>query len=323
MIAFLWSEFIGIFPIYMDYEKNKENVLKHIVPIWEITGTMIVFFVVELELIYSTLVPIASYLFIPIVGIFALLLILRNVFIIYAEFIWKKVDSKPLYMFYSAATVIMVIGFLTAVAALLTGLGIHLNLTTLSKSYINYLPLLGTDVYWIFLIGALFIAFGMSQVFYRTVKNTSFMPLITIAVGLIMDAYAYMSIASLDKASAGAYIILPFILTLAIPLLYMYKPTTHLASYKPFWFIMITIAVFSLELPVTKIAGGAFPINAFASVNSMQAANFYLSIIGGIIYILLMVMYAYVYNSGWLSFKPEEGHKKGNTSKEDAKITKN
>ena len=94
MVIFLFSEFIAIYPIFSNYEKHKTVVLKHIVPIWEITGTMIVFFVVELELIYSGLVPIASYLFIPVVGLFVILLILRNVAIIYSEFIWKKVDSS-------------------------------------------------------------------------------------------------------------------------------------------------------------------------------------------------------------------------------------
>ena len=73
------------------------------------------------SLIYSGIIPIASYLFIPVIGTFVVLLILRNVAIIYAEFIWKKVDNKPLMMFYSGATFLMVIGFVTAIAALLVG----------------------------------------------------------------------------------------------------------------------------------------------------------------------------------------------------------
>ena len=75
---------------------------------------------------------------------------------------------------------------------------------------------------------------------------------------------------------------------------------------KPFWFLAIVIAVLFLELPITRIAGGAFPITVFASTNSMQIANFWLSIIGGIIFLLLMIMYAYVYNNGRFSFIPEK-----------------
>ncbi|WP_287950196.1 hypothetical protein [Acidiplasma sp.] len=298
MFAFLGSEFIAIFPIFINYEKTKENVLKHIVPIWEITGTMIVFFVVELELIYSSLTPIASYLFIPTVGLFVLLLVLRNASIIYAEFIWKKIDSKPLYMFYAVATFLMVVGFVTSVAILMTGLGIHLVLNPLDASYINFLTILGNGVYWVFLIGALFISFGMSQVFYRTVKNTSYVPLATIIIGLILDSYAYLEIAHIDKVSVAAYLAVPIILTLIIPVMYMMKSTTEYASYKPLWFTLMTFAMLSLELPVTKIAGGAFPVNAFASPNSMLAFNFYLSILGGIFYLLLMLLYAYLYSSG-------------------------
>ncbi|WP_298409526.1 hypothetical protein [Ferroplasma sp.] len=322
MVAFLFSEFIAIFPIFSNYEKHKTVVLKHIVPIWEITGTMIVFFVVELELIYSGIIPIASYLFIPVIGTFVVLLILRNVAIIYAEFIWKKVDSKPLMMFYSGATFLMVIGFVTAIAALLVGNSVstaipslppllHINLANLSKSYIDYWALLTAPVYsavyWEFLFGALFIAFGMSQVFYRTAKRTSYVPLLTIIFGLFLSVNAWNVVATLAGGKfIGDYMILPVIITLAVPLLYMYKPTTQFASYKPFWFLAMVIAVLFLELPITRIAGGAFPITVFASTNSMQIANFWLSIIGGIIFLLLMIMYAYVYNNGRFSFNPEK-----------------
>ncbi len=321
MVAFLFSEFIAIFPIFSNYEKHKTVVLKHIVPIWEITGTMIVFFVVELELIYSGIIPIASYLFIPVIGTFVVLLILRNVAIIYAEFIWKKVDSKPLMMFYSGATFLMVIGFVTAIAALLVGNSVstaipslppllHINLANLSKSYIDYWALLTAPVYsavyWEFLFGTLFIAFGMSQVFYRTAKRTSYVPLLTIIFGLFLSVNAWNVVATLAGGKfIGDYMILPVIITLAVPLLYMYKPTTQFASYKPFWFLAMVIAVLFLELPITRIAGGAFPITVFASTNSMQIANFWLSIIGGIIFLLLMIMYAYVYNNGRFSFNPE------------------
>jgi cytochrome d ubiquinol oxidase subunit II len=322
MVTFLFSEFIAVFPIFSNYEKHKTVVLKHIVPIWEITGTMIVFFVVELELIYSGLTPIASYLFIPVIGTFVALLILRNVAIIYAEFVWKKVDSKPLMMFYSGATFLMVIGFVTAIAALLVGNSVstaipslppllHLNTVNLSKSYVDYTALLTSPVYsavyWEFLFGTLFIAYGMSQVFYRLAKRTSWVPLLTIIFGLFLNVNAWNVVATLAGAKfVGYYMILPVIITLAIPLLYMAKSTTHLASYKPFWFVAVTISVLFMELPITRIAGNAYSINAFASPNSMQTANFWLSIIGGILFVLLMVMYAFVYNSGKLSFNPEK-----------------
>jgi cytochrome d ubiquinol oxidase subunit II len=334
MVTFLFSEFIAIYPIFSNYEKHKTVVLKHIVPIWEITGTMIVFFVVELELIYSGLVPISSYLFIPVIGLFVALLILRNVAIIYSEFIWKKVDSKPLMMFYSAATFLMVIGFVTAIAALMVGNSVstaipslppllHLDLANLSKSYVDYIALLTAPVYsavyWEFLFGTLFIAFGMSQVFYRIAKRTSYIPLFAIILGLFLNVNAWNVVATLAGAKfMGDYMILPVIIAIAIPLLYMYKPTTNLASYKPFWFIVMTIAVLFLELPITRIAGGAYSINTFASSNSMLVANFWLSMIGGILFLLLMIMYAYVYNSGRMSITPENIEK---TNKSNAEAT--
>ncbi len=322
MVVFLGSEFMAIFPVFTNFKKHKETVERHIVPIWEITGTTIVVFVVELELIYSSLTPIASYLFIPLVGTFILLLILRNVWIIYAEFIWKNkhnrvINSENFYKGYLIATFIMVILFLTAIVTLMYGKGIHLNLTDLSASYISYIPILSTYNYWLFLLGTLFVAYGLSAVFYRTMKIESFVPLTTVIIGLILSISGLYGIAIADKVPSGDLylLIIPLILTLIIPVLYMNKRTTNIASYKPVFFILLVFAVFIIEAPVTYIAGGAFPISNFASANSMQAFNLYLSILGGIIFLGFMIMYAYVYANNPEKFGMEKPLKKETVTK--------
>jgi len=304
MVTFLGSEFMAIFPIFSNFKKNEKNVMKHIVPIWEITGTMIVFFVVELELIYSALTPIASYLFIPLIGTFVLLIILRNVWIIYAEFLWKHKDYKEinnenLYRFYSIATFIMVVAFITGVLTLMYGKGIHLNLTTLQDSYINYIPILSTGYYWSFMIGTLFIAYGLSTVFYRTIDNKSYIPLITVIIGLILSIVGLSGIATADKVPSSDlyFLIIPVILTLMFPILYRIKSTTNIASYKPLFFVLMVISIFIIEEPVTYIAGGAFPLTDFASANSTLSMNIIISGIGGSMFVLLMIMYSYVYSN--------------------------
>ena len=300
MVVFLGSEFMAIFPIFTNFEKNGENVKRHIVPIWEITGTVVVFFVVELELIYSYLVPVASYLFIPLIGAFILLLILRNVAIIYAEFLWKHkkyhaISNSNLYKGYSVATFIMMILFITGVLSLMYGKGIHLS----PAVYMDYMPLLSTYNYWLFLLGTLFITYGLSTVFYRTINIKSYIPLVTVIAGLILSTAGLAKIAIIDRVpSSDLYLlIIPAILTILIPVLYMNKKTTNLASYKPFFFVLMVFSVFTIEIPVMYIAGGAFPVSAFQSAPSMLAFNFYMSILGGIIFLLFMAMYAYVYSN--------------------------
>ena len=50
----------------------------------------------------------------------------------------------------------------------------------------------------------------------------------------------------------------------------------------------------------------------------MLVANFWLSMIGGILFLLLMIMYAYVYNSGRMSINPDKIEK---TNKSNAEAT--
>ncbi len=305
MLTFLLSEFMAIYPIISNYEKNEKNVLRHIVPIWEITGTFIVFFVVELELIYSSLVPISSYLLIPLVGIFVAFLILRNAWIIYAEFLWKNgrsINKKNLYRFYSIATFIMVAVFIIAVSALLYGKGINLDLSNLSKSYIDLMPLFSSIYFYAFLIGTIILMYGFSSVFYRTAK-IRYMPLIFNIIGIVISAYGFYGLTMHDKIISLDYIIIPVIIGILIPVLYIFNKTTYLASYKPFFFVLMIIGIFFIEYPVNYIAAGAFPVSAFESPSPMLGFNIILSIAGGIGVTLLMIAYSLVYNNGSVKIK--------------------
>ncbi|AAT43450.1 hypothetical protein [Picrophilus oshimae] len=306
MLTFLLSEFMAIYPIISkNFERYEKNVLKHIVPVWEITGTFIVFFVVELELIYSSLVPISSYLLIPLVGIFVAFLILRNAWIIYAEFLWKdgkSINKRNLYRFYSIATFIMVAVFLIAVSALIYGKGINLDSSNLSGSYINFVPLFSTFYFYLFFAGTLILMYGFSMVFYRT-SEKRYMPLLFNIAGIIISAYGLYGLTFNDKLLSIDYLLIPVIIGIIIPVLYIFDKTTYLASYKPFFFVLMIIGIFFLEYPVNYIAAGAFPVKIFESPAPMLGFNIILSIAGGIGVTLLMIAYSFVYNNGSLKIK--------------------
>ena len=84
------TELMGAFLLLFWYDMAKRRVLEYVVPIWEVTGTFAVLWVVTADFAYpSMLFPVASLLAEYIV-LFLIFLVARNASISFAEFIIKR-----------------------------------------------------------------------------------------------------------------------------------------------------------------------------------------------------------------------------------------
>jgi cytochrome d ubiquinol oxidase subunit II len=315
MVTMFSTELMAIVPIATRFKDNKTriNVLSYIVPVWEVVGTFFVLWLVDMENIIPILMPSISYALFPLFAIFIFFLIARNSFIIYAEFVWhenKYFDERKLYVIYSVATFIMGIMALSILAAISSGYGVHLygfgsvSYKTYADSYTNFgvfyshLSVIG------FIIGALILANGIGMVFYRLtdIKTTigKFLPLILVVVGLAIFMPSYYSMTTKDYTVNNALIVIPIILALIIPILYAFKGTAYLASYKPFVVILTIISVTFLELKDYPYVFGNSNIAAYipsvTTDSAMEYLAFIISVAGGIWLVLMMVYYAYVSN---------------------------
>lgn len=131
MVAMFSTELMAVVPIAMRFKDNKIriNVLSYIVPVWEVVGTFFVLWLVDMENIIPVLMPSIAYSLFLLFAIFIFFLVVRNSFIIYAEFVWhenKYFDERKLYIVYSVATFIMGIMALSILAAISSGYGVHI-----------------------------------------------------------------------------------------------------------------------------------------------------------------------------------------------------
>ncbi len=305
MITMFTSELMSTVPLITSFknEKIRDNLLKYIIPAWEVVGTFFVLWLVDMETVVPFFAPPMAYTLFPLFAIFIFFLIVRNATIIYAEFIWKDnrlFDDRKLYTFYAIATFIMGLMALSVITVMLSGYVAVINISKPALSSLNYSVLLSKIQLYGFIIGTLILLSGMGMVFYRTVDiNTSkrFLPLILVIIGLIIDSFTYLSLISADHSVNKDLIVIPIVLTLIIPILFSIKKTTYVASYKPLYIIFTIVSVTFLELIVYPyVYGGKVYVPNVVTNSAVLTMDFYISVGGGIWLILMMIYYGFVSN---------------------------
>lgn len=315
MVTMFSTELMATVPMLTKYKNPsvRENLLKYVVPVWEVVGTFIVLWLVDMETVIPKLMPAFSYTLFPLYAVFIFFLLMRNSIIIYAEFVWhdnKYFDERKLYSIYTVSTFIMGLMALSILAAITSGYGFYsygydkYPTVPYSMSYANYAVFYSHIQVIGFIIGALIMSAGIGRVFYRIsdIKNKfdRFLPLILVAIGLaiFMPSYYYLSLK--DYTGNSYYIIVPIILSLIIPILYAFKETTYLASYKPFVILLMVVSIIFMELReypyVFGYSNNPAYIPSIITDGPMQYLDLLVTVIGGTWLILMMIYYAYVSN---------------------------
>ena len=315
MVTMFGTELMAVVPVITGLKNDKVrlNVLSYIVPVWEVVGTFFVLWLVDMENVIPVLMPAMAYSLFPLFAIFIFFLVARNAFIIYAEFMWhgnKYFDERKLYIIYGVATFIMGLMAFSILAAITSGYGMYLygygkySSIGYSNSYTNFVKLYSHADVIGFIIGGLILANGISRVFYKLSDiNKPFervLPLILVIVGLAIFMPSYYFLSLKDYMVNSDFIIIPIILALIIPILYMFKSTTYLASYKPFVILLSIISVAFLELRVYPYVFGYSNNPAFIpdvlTDSAMQYLALIISVVGGTWLVLMMIYYGYVSN---------------------------
>lgn len=282
------TELMGAFLLLFAYDRTKQRVLAYVVPIWEVTGTFAVFWVVTADFAYpSMLFPVASLLAAYIV-IFLIFLVARNASISFAEFIIKRrwLDEKKLYQIYAASTLLIGVVVVVMLSAIVSGAGV--DLPTLTFSFGGWLSSAGSLPY---LLGVLLIGVGLAPVFYDIVELRRWTLPIT-AIGVAMEALALYLYAPSFLAEG---FLAPVVLTLLPALLYQSPRLGPIVSNKILFGFVGSLIIFSQSYLVYPTAfHGGISVDAVTTSGPMVNAFLILSAIGLVVVGLLMVLYMVV-----------------------------
>ena len=295
------TELMAASAILFRYKESEKKVFRFLLPIWEITGTFFVFYVVNLEGLAPDVLPLLAYSFISYILIFLILYVLRNTVIVSAENIWKnsRVNRRLLYSAYAVVTFVLGAMVVMIYASFLGGHG--LNYTAETFSLVSFLKFLPDDG---FVIGIAVLFFGLAAVFYGLDVNR-FLPLIVTAAGMII---AGISLLGLGDSNNTALIAIPVIFTLLLPLLWIFPGTRYIAEKKLVFQGFIAISVFFLAYSqYPYLLGKTLLIPSILNNSAMQTQMFYATIIGGVILLLLTYFFYDIYYESNKNDKRESG----------------
>jgi cytochrome d ubiquinol oxidase subunit II len=295
------TELMAASAILFRYKESEKKVFRFLLPIWEITGTFFVFYVVNLEGLAPDVLPLLAYSFISYILIFLILYVLRNTVIVSAENIWKnsRVNRRLLYSAYAVVTFVLGAMVVMIYASFLGGHG--LNYTAETFSLVSFLKFLPDDG---FVIGIAVLFFGLAAVFYGLDVNR-FLPLIVTAAGMII---AGISLLGLGDSNNTALFAIPVIFTLLLPLLWIFPGTRYIAEKKLVFQGFIAISVFFLAYSqYPYLLGKTLLIPSILNNSAMQTQMFYATIIGGVILLLLTYFFYDVYYESNKNDKRESG----------------
>ena len=254
---------------YKDYGEKADGYIKRS---WAISGTFMIFYVVNFEATFPLLLTAAGTLYIVPVLLAGLLLIFRNAFIAYSEHAGDIVAKKTYTTVYAVATILAVFVLVSVLSSTVTGTGISLG--TVSIGYVTMflnpyniimfacaaaVSLLGTILF--FNIGK---PFGISK------------PVMLAALVLVISAtFFYAALAYTPFVAQGLvakwYYLVPALAMLTAAA-YMYITGKRMLNIATFVFLVAAVAGFE-TLGHPDIFGGALSIYSFMGSQSGAYAN--------------------------------------------------
>ena len=281
------TEVMGSVMILIGWDRYRRGVLDYIIPVWEVTGTFAAFWVVASDFAFpKILIPLAD-IFPWMIMLFLILFVARNSTIVFAEFIMKRgwLDERKLFSGYALSTLLIAVVVLIVLSGIIGGTGI--NLSNLSLNMGAWVSSAGG---WLFLVGVVIIALGLAPVFYN-VPDMKKLTLPFTALGIAISTLAFYA---LSPGSFSVLVIIPIIMTILVPLLFLIQPVRKFVTNKLFFIGWASIDIFTMNFMVYPNAfGNKLPVDAFTTTGPLTGMYFVISLLGVVILGILVSLYAY------------------------------
>lgn len=283
----LITEIMGSVLLLVAWDSTKSKVLEYIVPIWEVTGTFGVFWVVVVDFSFPSILIPAAHIYAVAIMLFLILIVSRNASIVFGEYIIKKgwLDERKLYLMYSISTIALGIVVLVILSSIIGGTGVDLAGQVFSIS-----TWLSSGGSYAFILGALLIGVGLAPVFYN-LKSLKFLSLPSTITGIGLSVFSYYLYL---PQLLSPYLLIPVILTLLVPLLFSVKKTQGLVANKLLFAAVSVVILFSLNYLVYPSAfGKTLPVDSVSTSSQMTQAFFAITVVGGFILAIMLAVYLF------------------------------
>ncbi len=303
MLSLLLVETGASVLVLLDYQKYIERVLKYIVPIWEINGTFVAFYLVNLEATYPYMVKLIGTIYIAPVLAGLIIFMAHNAYLAYSEYIEKE-EPKKLYMkIYSISMVVVAFIAVSILTSAVSGIGI--NTATMS---ISLLTMFVNGFNILMFIGIVFITLSATLMFFNArLLGTDLAPVLLAAIGIVLVGVAsliYVPYITGNFSRLYVYIIPAVVLLLLAAMLNLgsHRRLTRIATVSFLLYAMMYFGVLQYPFFFGKT------INADSILNSSALVPYvnWVTLLGGIFLITILTAFAY-----YTYLKPGDGFQAG------------
>lgn len=283
----LITEIMGSVLMLLAWDRTRSKVLGYIVPIWEVTGTFGVFWVVVVDFSFPGILIPAAHIYAVAIMLFLILMVARNSSIVFGEYIMKKgwLDEKKLYRAYSLSTIALGTVVLVILSSIISGKGVDL-----ANLEFQLGPWLSSGGSYAFIIGTLLIGVGLAPPFFG-LKELRFLslPATSTGVGLsLLSYYLYL------PALLSPYIAIPVVITLLVPVLFSMEKTNALMANKLVFAVVSVVILFSLNFLVYPNAfGKALAVDSITTAGPMAGAFITITVLGGFLLAVMLAIYLF------------------------------
>jgi cytochrome d ubiquinol oxidase subunit II len=257
------------------YRKYKDRLMRYITPIWEVTGTFAVFYIVNFEATFPTLLGAAGTLYAIPLLIAAALIIIRNAFLVYAQYVGDLVKEGKYLKVYAIATLVALVLVLSVLSSAMTGVGA--NLTTGRSTVLMYLNPFNIVVIASALLISLSFASSLFQI--EKFKRVAWIPLALAILFMCVEISLSIAPVSANFSSAIPFIAVLGVLVAALAVL-QYKGWKHASKLSIFIVIFAINVLGVVEYPY--ILGG-LNITSYLNNSALTQPILLITLVGGAI----------------------------------------
>jgi cytochrome d ubiquinol oxidase subunit II len=293
----IFSVFITLFglevgiaiTLLLEYDKYKDKLKKFLMPLWEVTGTFAIFYIVNLEATVPSLLLLLGTVYVAPILVAAIFFILRNAFLAYSEYMGDKGSEKRYLRIYAIATI--AVAFI-AISVLDSGIsGIAINTSSYS---ISLLRMFANSFNILMFIGIALLSVFLAAVFFW-VKEYRWFPGLAAVLGVISVALAVHG-SLLYMFSSAFGLGLPYLIgllaMLGIALLLYYRDNRYAKYIAILWFFLAINFFGFMQSPY--ILGGTVNTNNYIATGPIAFYINIVTLIGGAILVVSLAFMVYI-----------------------------
>lgn len=290
LFSLLIIELAGAIISILECDLYRKKVLEYLAPLWEITGTLSVFYLVNLAATYPGLLPAIDYLYLAPILFAAVFLIARDAYLAYSELSLEKKENKKHARAYGILTLLTMFLLITILSSSVSGGAVDpINLS------VNF-PYLLLNGFNILMFEAIItLASACAIVFFDLKYPKILATMAPFSLALLLMALVIHVPYIIAKAIGNPLYLAPvIILFVLMALVYLYK--NKYAKFFAVPFLFAGILTFEL-LEYPYLFGGAVNLSYFVTPQPTTSYVLLFTLVGGGFLALALSLFFYVHHS--------------------------